>query len=435
MNIVSHIGPGKEGAISAALERLYKSGGRNQTWWYIGQEQIKCQSKSAVRHLPAENIPPQVCDSHYRFCNEFIWPVMHGLTGQAIYREDDFFLYKRLNTIFAEQIERQQSHDPYFVQNFQLALLPKLLKNNGLESAIFWQIPWPAFVAEEHLGPVIEIAQSLLAAKAIGFNCQEYADNFNAFVDLHLPFINKSRAFGHVAEILVTPLGIDIEYWSQREEENLVDPLGEMVTPYVLSIDKGEFSMGALQRLKAINIFFERNSHLREKITFVQICGRANPGIKAADKYWKDCQDEIALLSEKYGTASWQPLMTIAQPISSDQLAYLYRNAAVMLVTAVQEGLNLTAKEFIACQANENPGILALSTGVGNHEEFGRYAMSFDPDDLEAIADVTTRCLLMPASLKVRRNLRLLQLLHKNPLQSWCDKFATALYGGEEMAA
>ena len=435
MNIVSHIGPGKEGAISAALESLYKAGGRNQTWWYIGQEQIKCQSKSAVRHLPGETIPPQVCDSHHRFCHEFIWPIMHGLPEQVSFNEDDFVLYKSFNSIFATQIGRQQSHDPYFVQNYQLALMPKFLKNDGRDSAIFWQIPWPNSVPTEYLAPVIEIAQALLAAKAIGFSTKEYADNFNAFVDLHLPFINQSRSFGHVAQVIVTPVGIDLESWAEKDVENIVDPLGDLTTPYVLSVDKAEYSMGALTRLQAIDLFFENNANLREKISFVQIFGRSNPGIKASDKCWKECQDTIDDLTQKYGTANWQPIVTISQPISSEQLAYLYKNAAVMLVAAVKDGLNLSAKEFIACQSNENPGILAISTGVGCTDEFGHYVMTFGPDDAEAIADATVRCLHMPATQKVRRNLRLLQLLHKNPQQQWCDKFTTALYGGQSAVA
>lgn len=423
MNIVSHDGPGREGAISTALERMHKSGGRNQTWWYLAQDQIKCLSKSAVRHIASETIPAPVGDSHYRFCYEFIWPVMHGLTDQVTYVEEDFFLFKRHNAIFAAQIERQQSHAPYFVQNYQLALLPKFLKNDGRESAMFWQIPWPSSVCSEHLPAVIEIAQSLLKAKAIAFTTQEYADNFNNFVDCHLPFINSSRAFGHVAEVIVAPLGIDLEHWTTRELTEANDVAGEITTPYVLSIEKADLSAGTMQRLKAIDLFFARHPELQEKITFVQVISRSNPGIKAFDKYWKDCQDQINSLIEKYATDSWQPLVSITQGLNSDQMAQLYRQAAVLLVTS-SAGYNLAAKEYLACQTKENPGIVAISTGAGVAEEIGRYAITFNSDDIDAIADATMRCIMMPTPMRLRRHLRLKQLLQQNTLEIWCGTFS-----------
>ncbi|MBP6743782.1 trehalose-6-phosphate synthase [bacterium] len=430
MNIVSLKGPATEGGITAALERLHKAGGRNQSWWYLAQDQIRCQTKSAVRHLPSENIPAQVCDAHYRFCYEFIWPLMHDMADQATYVEEDFFLYKRLNAILVAQIERHESHDPYFVQDFQLAFIPKFLKRSGRQSAIFWHSPWPKFVPDHFLAPIIEIAEALLAAKAIAFTTKEYADNFNSFVDKHLPYIDSSRSFGRIADVLVAPPGVDLEHWqAQSKKISGNQILGELANSrYVLSIDKADCTMGVMPRLKAIDLFFSANPELKEQITFVQICGRSNPGIKANDSYWTECQSEIAKLTEKYATSDWKPLISLPHSISIDQLTQLYRHAAVMLVTSVRDGLNLTAKEFIACQSTDTPGILALSTAAGATEEFGRHAISFAPDNAEAIAEATIRCLHMTASQKNRRNQRLQLQLQKNPPQLWCDTFMQILY-------
>lgn len=431
MNIVSLKGPATEDGITAALERLHKSGGRNQSWWYLAQDQIRCQTKSAVRHLPSENIPAQVCDAHYRFCYEFIWPIMHDMADQATYVEEDFFLYKRLNAILIAQIERHESHDPYFVQGYQLAFIPKLLRRSGRQSAIFWQTPWPKLVPEQFLAPIVEIAESLLAAKAIAFSTKEYADNFNSFVDEHLPYIDSSRSFGRVAEVLVAPLGLDLEHWQAQSKKISGDHILSALAKsrYVLSIDKADCTMGVVPRLKAIDLFFSANPELREQITFVQICERSNPGIKANDSYWTECQSEIAKLTEKHATLDWKPLISLPHTISIEQLTHLYRHAAVMLVTSVRDGLNRPAKEFIACQSTDKPGILALSTGAGATEEFGRHAISFAPNDAEAIAEATIRCLHMPASQKNRRNQRLLRQLQKNPLQLWCDTFTQILHG------
>lgn len=417
------------GGVSTALERLYKSGGRNQSWWYLNQDQVRSQSRSAVRHFNGEKIPAQLCDAHYRFCNEFVWPIMHDLAEHAVYREEDFFLYSRFNAIFAAQIERQKSNDPYFVQDYQLALMPKLLKRNGRESAIFWHIPWPKHVPEQFLHPILEIAHSMLSAKAIGFHTQEYADNFNAFVDKHMPFMASSRQFGHIAEVVVAPLGLDLEYWANHSDGKPT-PVAEKLkdTQFILSVERADYTKGVVDRLKAIDLLFERNPELIGELTFVQICGRTRAGIKAYDTYWKQCQELIANLEAKYATENWKPVMNITQSLTAEELTYLYKRAAVMLVSPVRDGLNLTAKEFIAVQSKEQPGTLALSTGAGVAEEFAQYAITFEPADSEAIVDATLRCLHMPPTQRLRRNLRLKQVLANNPLQLWCDTFTKALY-------
>lgn len=418
------------GGVSTALDRLCKSGGRSQSWWYLDQDQVKAQSKSAVRLYNGEKMPSQLCDAHYRFCNEFIWPIMHDLPEHAIYKEEDYFLYSRFNAIFAAQIGRQQSHDPYFVQDYQLALLPKLLKRQGRDSAIFWHIPWPKSVPQEFVAPIVDLAQAMLTAKAIGFHTQEYVDNFNNFVEQHLPFFGTSRAFGPVAEVVAAPLGIDLDHWTEHNEGKHCSITEQLeTTPFVLSVERADYTKGVVDRLKAIDLLFERNPELREAVTFVQICGRTRPGIKAYDNYWKDCQEQIDYLQQKYGTNSWKPVVSITQSLNSDELTYLYRRATVMLVSPVRDGLNLTAKEFIACQTEERPGILALSTGAGVAEEFSPHAITFEPGNISAMAAATLRCLNMPKAQRYRRTKKLKQSLQANPLQLWCDTFTTVLYG------
>lgn len=450
MNVVSLKGPGSDGGISTALEHLYKSGGRNQSWWYLAQDQIRCQTRSAVRHIPSENIPAQICDAHYQFCHSFIWSIMHSLPEQACYKEEDFFLYKRLNTIFANQIERLQSHDSYFVQSYELALVPKLLKRSGRQSVIFWPTPWPKSVPAQYCAPILEIAESLLASKIIAFNTNEDASNFNNFINQQLPYIESSRSFGGVAEVIVAPMGIDIEHWKSQSltlagQQTSIDlPTG----PYVLSIDRGDQSSGLALRLKAIDLLFTRYPELKEQLTFVQSCGRTSPGIKANDSYWKDCQEASAILNSKHATTNWKPLVSLPQTLSTLDLTILYSRAAVMLITAGHDGLNLLAKEFIASQSSENQGILVLSEqcSVAKDEEFARAAITFktqnlpndyatEHDTIEAILAATLRGLRLSTANKQRRVKMLTEQLQKNSLQQWCNQFTSALNNGDLVAA
>lgn len=450
MNVVSLKGPGSDGGISTALEHLHKSGGRNQSWWYLAQDQIRCQTRSAVRHIPSENIPAQIGDAHYQFCHSFIWPIMHSRPEQACYKEEDFFLYKRLNTIFANQIERLQSHDCYFVQSYELALVPKLLKRSGRQSVIFWPAPWPQSIPAQYSAPILEIAESLLAAKIIAFYTKADADNFNNFIDQQLPYIESSRSFGGVAKVIVAPMGIDSEQWKSQSrtlagQQTSIDL---PAAPYVLSIDPCDPSSGVELRLKAIDLLFTRYPELKEQLTFVQICGRTSPGIKANDSYWKDCQEASASLNSKHATTSWKPLVSLPQTLSTLDLTSLYSRAAVMLVTAVHDGLNLSAQEFIASQSPENPGILVLAdqSSLAKDEEFARAAITFkteslpndyasEQDTIETILAATLRGLRLPTAEKQRRMEMLTEQLQKNNLQQWCNQFTSVQNNGDLAAA
>jgi trehalose 6-phosphate synthase/phosphatase len=470
MNIVSYRGPGMAGGVSSALARVWEDCSDNASWWHLNDTHVQVSRGAGFDTRRLNSFPKELIKGHYDYCNEFLWPVMHDLPQYATYRKEQREAYYRFNEILSKTIGRNpasKSFSYFFVQDYQLAMLPQLLRRLGLpNSAVFWHIPWPKNVREDHLVPIAQIARGLLASEAVGFHVQEYGENFLSFIAEHLPEyevdfetmtvspatnvlanVMASHSYGveprargawktRATQIVVAPLGLDYDHWNQMAKAasatSWLRPL--VKKPYVLSVDRADYTKGVSYRLKAIDAFFTKYPQYRGELTFAQICGRTRPGIAAFDNYWAECKDLATHLKDKWATREWSPLNWIETSFSSEQLSLLYRDAATMLVNPVRDGLNLTAKEYIASQGRRNPGVLALSNEAGAWHELGDNALQIFPEDPEQIADVVAASLNMSENERTTRMNGLIESVRNNPLQLWWERFAVTSGANQKLA-
>lgn len=224
-------------------------------------------------------------------------------------------------------------------------------------------------------------------------------------------------------QVVVHPLGINASEWNQLASSydrnwlpgNLAHLRGQQI---VLSVDRADYTKAVHERLRIIDRFFAENSVWQNRVSFVQVCGRSRAGIESFDQYWQDCQGLAKVVNERWRTPEWQPIEWIETAIEPDKLSALYRNATAMLVNPVRDGLNLTAKEFVACQA-ENPGVLLLSPGAGAWHELGKYALPADPLATHQTSASIHQALNMSQSERKMRNHSLKRSIDANPMSSW----------------
>lgn len=229
----------------------------------------------------------------------------------------------------------------------------------------------------------------------------------------------------HYTRVVVQPLGINVEHWSGLSRTPAaVDLPGLGPGRMILSVDRVDYTKSVLERLRIVDRFFEVNSHLRGEVTFVQVCGRTRPGVEAFDRYWVQCRELFQQVSSRWKTDNWAPVYWIEQSLSPAQLALLYQRADVMLVNAVRDGLNLTAKEYVACQSS-TPGVLLLSPGTGAWHELGRYALNANPLQPDAVVQNLTRALAMGAPERKLRMDLLSEEVGRNPLSQWWTLFCS----------
>lgn len=466
MDVVSYRGPGVAGGVSSGLGNIWsKHASDNSRWWYLSKNIVEVLAPWSHKSNFMALLPDELIDGHYRFCNEFLWPVLHDLPQYAAYHEENFQQYKSFNRIISEQIDAEATtRRDYFIQDYQLALVPRWLSAYGHRTAIFWHIPWPCNVPEEFRTALAEVAQGMLEASTLGFHTQEYAENFLQFIQKNMPgyqanstlmtvqknmaasdkrnihFSHKSYVLRHDdaasrvqtssgTQIIVYPLGIDLDFWNQMRAESetvvLPDGLEKILNKrFVLSVDRADYTKAVLDRFLIIDKFFEKFPEQRGKITFVQICGRTRVNLPAFDTYWSSCKALAASVNSRWSRDGWQAIEWQTDPLSSVELSRLYSHASAMMVNPVRDGLNLTAKEFVACQS-EKPGVLLLSSGAGAWQELGDYALPISLNQHELSASFVNDSLNMPERERQLRMLSMKTVLVSNQLSDWWSQFSS----------
>lgn len=477
MDVISYRGPGVAGGVSSGLANAWMSQRIAETyWWFLSNESLSNLGLNAKEPRFLTQLSASTVKGHYHFCNNFIWPLMHDLPQYATFNEDEFAHYKHFNRIFGQFIAYEQRiSKKYFVNDYQLALLPQYLNPEGGRVSLFWHIPWPKTVAEEHVPVLRELAIGMLNSRVLGFHTQEYSDNFMTFVREHMPHartkqstqrIYQSKTAGKeewlesfglssyitrplrydkpgdislMTQLIVAPLGISQDQWhtlAAGEPDAQVRALINKAAGrhLVLSVDRADYTKAVYDRMRIIDRFLSEHPSWHGRISFMQICGRSRTGLQAFDRYWDDCQRMALTVNERWRTEDWQPIEWIQDPLPAKSLAVLYKHANTMLVNPVRDGLNLTAKEFVACQ-HDDAGVLLLSPGAGAWHELGDYALPASPSAPHETVDSLARAVVMPPTERRWRNYQLKRTLRTNPLQKWWRALnAVPQFAAEEVA-
>lgn len=448
MNILSYRGPSTPGGVSATLSRVIEQTETTQRWWYLHGSQLRKKLGKQNSIDDVCQIPFKIVEGHYRFCNKFLWPVLHELSEFASFDEADKNMYEQLNLSFAWNVRHTEelgANTKTFVNDYQLALCPKYLSEHSSGKIdLFWHIPWPKYVKDSFAPHLCQIAEGLLHSHKIGFHIDCYGQNFLNFVHQYMPAYKVHFAAGLITKpdggtvsIVCHPLGVDSDYWLNKLREESyscrdVDVESFSKKPFVLSVDRADYTKGVFQRLSAIEHFFSTNSDKMEKVTFLQLCQKTRAGLPAYDEYWNKCKTLCESINSRWGSSDWQPIVWIDTPVSANVLAWLYKRAEVMLVTPVLDGLNLTAKEFALCSKD---GTLILSKHAGAWRELSDNVLTLNDLEPETISKQIATALSTPKIKRKERMDGLKQTVLANSLGNWWQKFGGELRRTEKVVA
>lgn len=424
MQIVSYRGPSQPGGVSALIRRALE-GYHHSDWWYLQHESL--YSNRQDRITPRSTILKRVVAGHYRYCNEFLWPLMHGLAQHATYADQDHACYRLLNLAVAADLKRECLQGA-FIHDYQFALLPEYLpERNSSKSVLFWHIPWPTSCAPNCVEQLAEIARGLLYCGKIGFHIEEYVRNFCAFVSEFLPEFRVSPDYstvrdrrGRATALVSQPAGIDSAYWHNAAKTAVPRSLS---CPYILSVDRADYTKGILERIDAIGDIFRSRPELIGRIQFVFLCQRTREGLSSFDGYWISCRQRFQNIIDEFAYDDWAPIVWLSDSIESERLAGWYAGATAMLVSPSIDGLNLTAKEFVA-GAMKPDSVLILSKGAGVSQELGKFAVAIERCNPESITQAILKALAEPAARKQEHLLALKKVVRANTLEKWWQRLS-----------
>lgn len=386
--------------------------------------------------------PEQEDGYYYGFANSALWPLCHIAYRRPIFRQSDWERYREVNELFAGALAEEIGPDKalVFVQDYHLALLPRLLKERcpGAVVAHFWHIPWPNPEVFRICPWRIELLEGLLGSDILGFHIRYHGNNFIDTVDRELE-ARPDREMtaivyrGHTTKIRSFPISVDFESISwEAARQPVTLRMRELREQYQLpernlgiGIDRADYTKGIPERLRAIHRFLELRPEYRGNFTFVQV---AVPSRLQVEEY-RRLNEEIDTLAEeinqKHGSNSWQPILYLKQHMDSVGLYALYRLARFCLVSSLHDGMNLVAKEFVAANVKEN-GVLLLSQFTGAAREL-REALIINPYATDQLAEQIHRALEMDDEEVRARMRRLRETVREKNIFKWATDIFSKL--------
>lgn len=377
------------------------------------------------------------------FSNEIIWPLFHSLDERCDFDPAYWKAYTRVNRKFAEKVRSVASQVDNFlwIHDYHLMLLGDRLRAMGVQERLgfFLHIPFPPLDIFLKLPWRFQLIRAMMAYDTVGFQTLRDRRNFTQCVRALQRGVSISGR-GRLQTIVTPnrttrvgafPISIDYRGFAQdaataEVETHLANIRSELDgRKMLLGLDRLDYTKGITPRLKAFRRLLERNPHVHGKIRFVQVVVPSRTDIPSYRTQKEAIEELVGEINGRFSTPGWVPVHYTYRSMSRPELLANYRAADVALVTPLNDGMNLVAKEYCAANVEEN-GVLVLSEFAGAAAELHRGAILVNPYDVEGTADAIVQALCMPDGDRRKRMSRLRRTICQNDIGRWVDQFLAA---------
>jgi trehalose 6-phosphate synthase len=386
------------------------------------------------------------------FANRVLWPILHYRSDLAEFAPRDLSGYFKVNNHFATELEKiAKSDDLIWVNDYHLMPIADALRRrrHGNRIGFFLHVPLPppeiltSLPNHEHLIPL------LTQYDVVGFQTDGDVQNFVRYLISECNLTRETRVFEssrhcvilrvNGREILIGsfPVGIEPLVFSRLARSNEQSPLVKDLVAslggrnLVIGVDRLDYSKGLIERLEAFDLFLSNHNKWLGKLTYLQITPTNRAEIPEYAELQQALESAAGRINGKYGEVSWTPIRYINRVYGRSVLAGLYRMARVGLVTPLRDGMNLVAKEYVAAQDPDDPGVLILSRFAGAAIQL-RSALLVNPSDPESVANALSQALTMPLHERRARHRCLYAAVHEYDLDKWQKEFLAALRDNNE---
>mgnify|MGYP000117786333 CR=1 FL=1 len=433
------------GGLATGLSSFYK---RIESVWVgwpgITSEKLKPSEMGKIRgRLREEHCHPvflsqRDVERYYQgFSNKTIWPLFHYFPIYTVNKKSFWESYKEVNRLFCREVVKiAEPGDIIWIHDYHLLLLPKLVRERLPSSAIgfFLHIPFPSFEIFRLHPWREEILEGVLGADLIGFHTYDYVLHFLESARRLLSYehsLGQINVENRMVKVDAFPMGIDFEKFAtanrkpavKKEINKIKKRIGDRRV--ILSIGRMDYTKGIPDRLEAFDLFLERNSDYRGKVTLILVAVPSRTGVEHYVMLKRQVDELVGRINGKYGTIGWSPIWYIYRSLPFTSVSALYNIADVALVTPMRDGMNLVAKEFVASKV-DGSGVLILSEMAGAERELGE-AIVVNPNNKEEIAHAIKIALTMSVKEQVERNRRMQDRLRRYDVMRWADDFVERL--------
>jgi trehalose 6-phosphate synthase len=445
-NRVSDLSPGPQsGGLAVAVgEALVASGGLWFGW--NGEVAADAHDRPPVFQRTGDiriatiALTPNEHKSYYLgFANRCLWPLFHYRLDLTDLRSGPETAYFAVNKRFAEEVAPLlEPADTIWVHDYQLIPFAAYLRQKQVTNPIgfFLHIPFPSPEIVSALPHHKKFARTFFAYDLVGFQTVRDRENFGRYAEQELGCRRlddgRLKGFGRTLAIEAFPIGIDAQSFAAEAERNARAPELRSLArntdgqALIVGVDRLDYSKGLPERIRGIETLLKTWPAYRGRIQLLQIAPPTREGVDA----YADIRAELERLTGhangRFGDLSWSPVRYVHRAVPRPVLAGLFRRCRVGLVTPLRDGMNLVAKEFVAAQDPEDPGVLVLSQFAGAAEQLEE-AIIVNPYDPADLAAAIRQALEMPLGERRARHKALWSRVADQDVGWWRERFLAAL--------
>ena len=399
------------GGLAVALEALME---RRGGVWFGWSGNIS-EAPGSVRLAESGRVKYATIDltaeEHERYYNEFsnstLWPLLHSMPELMTFDRRNAQIYRQVNERLAGALHPMlRADDLIWIHDYHLMSMPQALRSRGVRAPIgfFLHIPFPSADMLASVPEAEGLLRDLLAADMLGFQTANDVENFAEAAcrigdALRLPNGWLSVG-GRRVRLGAFPVEIEAhdfaaiaeDAWRAAPTERLRRSLGGQ--RLVLGVDRMDPTKGLLQRVAGYRRLLEMRPELRRRVTFLQIAAESRKDVVAYRDLRSAVEREVGSINSEFSEPDWMPLRLVARAGARSTVAGYMREARVGLVTPLRDGMNLVAKEYVAAQDPQDPGVLILSRFAGAARQLGA-ALIVNPHDADEVADALNAALTM----------------------------------------
>ena len=455
--VSNRVGPLNDAAAAGGLavglgDALRERGGVWFGWSGKASEEgtfgpLQIKTEGGVQLATVDMTPADIEDFYTGFANQSLWPVFHYRIDLANFERRFSEAFWRINERIAGRLRPLlKPDDVVWVHDYHFIPLGAQIRSEGFAGPIgfFLHIPFPPPEVLTALPDAHRLVRSMLAYDIVGFQTATDRDNFARFLRNELGGLDLGGGWftveGRGLRADVFPIGIDADRFAGFAKT--VEARGRLAQirsrlhnrKLIIGVDRLDYSKGIPERFKAFQRLLEDNPESRGDVSFLQVAPLSRSDVKAYAALRRELEELAGHINGTYGQLDWTPIQIMTRGFSRKGLAGLYRASHVALVTPLRDGMNLVAKEYIAAQDPENPGVLVLSRFAGAAGEL-REALIVNPHDIAGVAEALREALTMPLEERKERWQALNETVRTVTAKRWSSDFLAALEGSQNSAA
>ena len=432
------------GGLVTALEPVVQRTGGAWVGW-PGQPDLEVEpfEFDGVNLVPVALSADEVARYYEGFSNDTIWPLYHDVIAEPTYHRAWWDAYVRVNRRFADAAAAAAGPDAtVWVHDYQLQLVPRMLREMRPDLTIgyFHHIPFPAYGIFSQLPWRSQVLEGLLGADVIGFQRVADAGNFTMAVRRRFGYDSKAGSIrvptadgGHrVAVARAYPISIDTATYEELARRPDIQARAreiraELGNPrsVLLGVDRLDYTKGIRHRLKAVGELFDDGRFKIGDATLVQVASPSRERVAAYMQLRDEIELAVGRINGDHDTVGLTAIRYLHHSYPREEMVALYLAADVMLVTALRDGMNLVAKEYVASRG-DGDGVLVLSEFAGASDELTQ-ALRINPHDIQGLKDAIMTAVDMPVQERRRRMRALRRRVRDNDVDAWSRRFLADL--------